>query len=196
MPAPSSPGLSRRVRLRLLALVPLPLLLVVMADLTGILSAGDSRIECPAGTALVMGAAQYDGRPSPAFERRLERALDLHESGCVDRIIVSGGSRAGDRYSEGQTGVNWLLDHGVPAGGLLAEEHATSSWQNVRNSLPLIEGGLVIVTDDLHAFRSNWVARQHGLDAQLATVPAGGSRLGYLGRELVGLLGYQLGLAR
>src|SRR5690554_5603684 len=143
-----------------------------------------------------MGAAQYDGRPSPAFERRLERALALHEDGCVSRIVVSGGSRDGDRYSEGMTGVNWLREQGVPAEALLAEEQATSSWQNVRNSLPLIEGRLVIVTDDLHAFRSSWVASQHGLDAQVATVPAGGSRLSYLGRELLGLLGYQLGLAR
>lgn len=184
------------MRLRVLSLLPVPLLLVVLADLGGILSAGGHTVDCRSGTALVMGAAQYDGTPSPAFERRLERALGLHADGCVSRIVVSGGSRAGDRYSEGRTGVNWLREQGVPAQDLVAEEEATSSWQNVRNSAPLIEGDLVIVTDDLHAYRSSWVASQHGLDAQLATVPAGGSRIVYLGRELLGLLGYQLGLAR
>ncbi len=184
------------MRLRVLTLLPLPVLLVVMADLVGILSAGTTHVICTGGTALVMGAAQYDGRPSPAFERRLERALELHGDDCVDRIVVSGGNRAGDRFSEGEAGVRWLAERGVPEAELVAETEAASSWQNIRNSLPLLAGEVVIVTDDLHAYRSNWVASQHGLEAQVVTVRAGGSRVLYLLRELAGLLGYQLGLAR
>lgn len=54
---------------------------------------------CTGGTALVMGAAQYDGRPSPAFQRRLDQAVELYRDGCVERIVVSGGNKWGDRFT-------------------------------------------------------------------------------------------------
>lgn len=184
------------MRLRILTLVPLSLLLLALVDLYGILFLQSPRPDCLGGTALVMGAAQYDGRPSPAFERRLQGALDLYRSDCVSRIVVSGGRRDGDRYSEGAAGRSWLLEQGVPAAALIAEEQASNSWQNIRLSRPHIEGEFIIVTDDLHAFRSRWVAARHGLEARVVTVEAGGTRSTYLLRELAGLLTYQLGLVR
>lgn len=182
--------------LRILTLLPLPFLLVALADLSGILFAGRAAADCAGGTVLVMGAAQYDGVPSPAFERRLLRALERYEAGCAERIVVSGGRQAGDRFSEGQAGVSWLAANGVPMEALVAETQATSSWQNVRNSLEHLEAPVVIVTDDLHTFRSLWVASRHDVDAQADPVRAGGGRIAYLFRELGGLLGYQLGLKR
>ena len=184
------------MRLRILTLIPLSLLLLAAIDFYGIVFLEKAAPDCSGGTALVMGAAQYDGTPSPAFERRLGKALDLYESGCVSRVVISGGRQAGDRYSEGLTGRRWLQEHGVPETALFAEEQAVNSWQNLSFSRDLLEGELVIVTDDLHAFRSAWVAAQHGLEARLATVPAGGSRVGYAVRELAGLLTYQLGFVR
>src|SRR5690625_352121 len=126
------------MRLRLLTLVPLAGVLVVLADLAGIVGTARTAPACTGGTALVMGAAQYDGVPSPAFERRLQRALEHYRAGCTDHIIVSGGSRSGDRFSEGRAGVNWLLQRGVPPEKLSAEEEALNSSQNVRNSVPLV----------------------------------------------------------
>ncbi len=184
------------MRLRALAFIPLALLLTVAFDLAAILSAARTPAGCEGGTVLVMGAAQYDGRPSPAFQRRLQRALERWESGCADRIVVSGGRREGDRFSEGTAGRNWLMNNGVDPAAVLAEEEAASSWQNVRYSLPLLEGPVVLVTDDLHAYRSLWVAAQHGLEARTDTVRGDGLRPAYLFRELAGLVGYQLGLAR
>lgn len=184
------------MNLRILALFPLPFLLVVLADFSGILLGSRSVADCSGGTALVMGAAQYDGKPSPAFERRLARALERYEAGCSEFIVVSGGKRAGDRFSEGQTGVSWLAGNGVPASALAAEERAASSWQNISYSKELLSEPLVIVTDDLHAFRTLWVASRHGFDAQADTVRAGGVRSTYLLRELLGMLGYQMGLGR
>lgn len=183
------------MRLRILTLVPFALLIVAAADLAGIIAASREPPACTGGSTLVMGAAQYNGQPSPAFERRLQRALDHYLEGCTDHIIVSGGRRAGDVFSEGGSGTAWLRERGVPPGKLSAEEEALNSWQNIRNSRPLVQGKLQIVTDDLHAFRSGWVARRHGLEAALVTVPGGGSRKSYLLRELAGMIGYQLGLA-
>ena len=51
-----------------------------------------------------MGAAQYDGVPSPAFRQRLDRALELYETGCASRLVVTGGKQDGDRYTEGASG--------------------------------------------------------------------------------------------
>jgi len=182
------------MRLRILSLVPLALLLVALVDLAGILSAARATPACTGGSTLVMGAAQYNGVPSPAFERRLERALEHYEQGCTDHIIVSGGSRTGDRFSEGRSGAVWLTQRGVPPEKISAEEEALNSWQNVRNSQGFIEGRLQIVTDDLHAFRGGWVARRHGLEAALVPVAGRGGRGGYVLRELAGMLAYQAGL--
>ena len=64
-----------------------------------------------------MGAAQYDGTPSPVFARRLDRALELYRAGCAPRILVTGGKQPGDRFTEGGTGVRYLAARGVPEAG-------------------------------------------------------------------------------
>lgn len=152
---------------------------------------------CPVDALLVMGAAQYDGSPSPVFSRRLDLAFRLYQDGCADRIVVSGGSRPGDRYSEGEAGVAYLAGLGVPESVLRAETRAESTFQNIRNSLPLLAGEQVLlVTDDLHAFRSRWLAEKLGVRAEVATVATVGRRLAYGGRELVGVLAHQAGYLR
>jgi predicted esterase len=76
---------------------------------------------CQADTLLVMGAAQYNGVPSPVFKRRLDTALELYGSGCADSILVTGGRQQGDAYSEGEAGARYLLEQGVPKDALLGD---------------------------------------------------------------------------
>lgn len=191
---PRSP---RRGAVRLLVLAPLLLVAWLALDLRMIAAYPDGGPSCPAGTALVMGAAQYDGEPSPAFERRLARASQLWRDGCVDRIVVSGGGQPGDRTTEGASGVAWLAAHGVPEGALAAETTATTSAENVLRSRPLLDGNRVlVVTDDLHAWRATWLARRFGLTAQATTVPVPSGRLRYLARELAAMASYRIGLVR
>jgi uncharacterized SAM-binding protein YcdF (DUF218 family) len=150
--------------------------------------------DCRAETALVMGAAQYDGRPSPALARRLEVALELHRDGCVARIVVSGGARPGDRSSEGAAGVAWLRARGVPPEALAAETTARTSDENLTASRPLLgEGRVLIVTDELHAWRSLWLARRAGLSASAAAAPVPSGRLRYAARELAAMAAYRVG---
>ncbi len=183
--------------MRLLGVIPLLLIAVLLTDLVGIYTFGSGEPGCePDGTILVMGAAQYDGEPSPAFRRRLDGAFSLYEADCAARIVVSGGRREGDRYSEGETGVAYLAGLGIPTGALSSEEHAVNSFQNLQNSLPLVTGNLLLVTDDLHAYRSSWLARHFHLEASVATVRAGGPRLSYALRELVVITSYRLGFFR
>ncbi|MDZ7707612.1 MAG: YdcF family protein [Trueperaceae bacterium] len=182
---------------RLLVWAPLLLLALLAADVVGIVAGPPTRPDCTADAALVMGAAQYDGRPSPVFERRLHAALELYEVGCVERIVVSGGSRPGDRTTEGDTGVRWLADRGVPETRLLAETRSTTSAENVWLSASLLgDGPLLIVTDDLHAWRAVWLARRFGLDASAHGVPTGIVRPSYVLRELTAMASYRVGWVR
>jgi uncharacterized SAM-binding protein YcdF (DUF218 family) len=182
---------------RLLALAPVLLVALSLGDLLGIVRSRSMQPACPSDAALVMGAAQYDGRPSPAFERRLERALALYRDGCVAHVVVSGGGRRGDATTEGRVGVDWLAAQDVPVEALSAEERATTSAENVRNALPALRGGtVVIVSDDLHVWRASWLARREGLDVSVASVRGGGDRLAYLLREWRAMLAYRLGVVR
>lgn len=156
--------------------------------------AGEPSPGCPADTLLVMGAAQYDGVPSPAFARRLDRALELYEAGCAGKILVTGGKRPGDRFTEGEAGVRYLAARGVPEGALLKETKSRSSFENLTFSLPLVEGERVlIVTDDLHTYRTGFLAQEVGLDASVTGVPTNGPRLPYLLREAASVTAYLLG---
>jgi uncharacterized SAM-binding protein YcdF (DUF218 family) len=152
---------------------------------------------CQLQTVLVMGAAQYNGRPSPAFKRRLDKAFDLYEQGCAQDIIVTGGKREGDRFSEGQAGVSYLVSRGIPQAVLKSESQSVSSFENLEFSRSLIAGkDLTIVTDDLHAYRTQYLARQLGYNAELATVFNPYKRFAYGLRELFMLTAYHLGIVR
>lgn len=146
---------------------------------------------------VVMGAAQYDGRPSPAFARRLDRALGLYERGCAPQILVTGGKQPGDRFTEGGAGARYLAERGVPEIALLRETESRSSYQNLSFSKPLLAGKrLLIVTDDLHAYRTGLLARGLGLEAEVVPVTTHGPRLPYLMREAAGVTAYFLGVYR
>ena len=151
--------------------------------------------QCPADSLVVMGAAQYDGVPSPVFARRLDRALELYQAGYAPRILVTGGKREGDRFTEGEAGVRYLAERGVPESALLSERRSRSSYQNLHYSEPLLRGQrIVIVTDDLHAYRTGLLARHLGLDAEVAPVTTHGPRLSYRLREAAGVTAYLLGI--
>jgi uncharacterized SAM-binding protein YcdF (DUF218 family) len=183
----------------MVALLGLVTSLLVVRDAVGIWSfTRTSEVSsCVSQTVLVMGAAQYDGRPSPAFKRRLDKAHDLYQQGCAPSIIVTGGKRVGDRFSEGEAGVNYLASLGVPEASLHSETKSVSSFENLELSRPLLkEKTLTIVTDDLHAYRTQYLARKLGYSANLATVVNPYKRFTYGLRELMLLTAYHLGIVR
>ena len=156
-----------------------------------------AKLSCQADTAVVMGAAQYNGVPSPAFQRRLDRALELYQTGCVVSIHVTGGKATGDAYSEGASGVSYLHDQGVPLSALSSETRSTTSYENLLLSEPLLETQMItIVTDDLHAFRSHQLAKRLGYKAEPAPVYAPYERVNYALSELLKMFAYYLGFIR
>ncbi len=142
---------------------------------------------------VVLGAAQYGGRPSPAFERRLEAALKLYQKGLAPRIAVAGGRAPGDRWSEGEAGCRYLLAQGVPQEALFCEGQSRNTYENLLFLKPHLKGRLLLVTDRPHLARALFLARLLGLKAQGYGVE-GPYPLGYWAREWLYRLWLYLGL--
>jgi uncharacterized SAM-binding protein YcdF (DUF218 family) len=118
---------------------------------------------------VVLGAAQYEGRPSPIYRARLEHALELYRAGVAPRMVFTGGRGvAGETYSEGGAGRLWALEHGVPDSAILVEEESRNTHQNLRNVAEMLTGRgstVVLVSDPYHMYRATAQAERVGLRA-------------------------------
>ena len=132
--------------------------------------AGEARYSEPVDAIVVMGAAQYDGTPSPQLRARLDHVLELWEAGQAPRIVVTGGNRPGDRFTEAATSRRYLTDRGVPRDAILAEETGRTSWESLDNVARLArQNGItsvVLVSDPFHSLRIRLMAEELGLVAQ------------------------------
>jgi uncharacterized SAM-binding protein YcdF (DUF218 family) len=121
------------------------------------------------GAAVVLGAAQWNGDPSPVLRARLDHALDLYHRGVVKRIILTGGVGAGDRLSEAAAGKQYLLDRQLSAEVLLLDERSTTTWENLQNAADLARTNgidtVLLVSDPFHMLRSLKMARDLRLTA-------------------------------
>lgn len=88
----------------------------------------------PAGAIMVLGAAQYNGRPSPALADRLAHALELYERHLAPVVVVSGGRQVGDRYTEATVGYNYLRAHGVPDRAIRKEVQGRSTYESLASA--------------------------------------------------------------
>src|SRR5919206_807043 len=89
---------------------------------------------------VVLGAAQYDGRPSPVFRARLNHAAYLYNEGFSETVVVTGGKQLGDRFTEGDAGRRYLVEHGVPAGDILVENHGRTTLESLRGVRAIADG--------------------------------------------------------
>ena len=87
---------------------------------------------------MVLGAAQYDCRPSPVLEGRLDHALDLYEAGVAARIVVTGGKQEGDRCTEATAGADYLMAEGVPDADILRENQGANSWESLAGAARIL----------------------------------------------------------
>jgi uncharacterized SAM-binding protein YcdF (DUF218 family) len=121
------------------------------------------------GAALVLGAAQWNGDPSPVLRARLDHALELYRRGQVRQIILTGGTGPGDTTSEAAAGKQYLIEQGISADALLLEDQGTTTWESLRNAVPLARanriGAVLLVSDPFHMLRSIKMARDLGLIA-------------------------------
>jgi len=126
-----------------------------------------------AEAAVVFGAAQYNGEPSPIFEARLDHAKKLYEDKVVEKIIVTGGKGGEeDTTSEGRSGRNYLVDNGIDASDIIFEEESKTTQENIHELKKILEDkkieSVVFVSDRFHMFRIGRIASKDNIDYQLS----------------------------
>jgi uncharacterized SAM-binding protein YcdF (DUF218 family) len=121
----------------------------------------------PADAIVVLGAAEYDGRPSPVFRARLDHAVSLYKAGLAPFLVVTGGKASGDRTTEAAVAREFAIGHGVPVDAILVEDHGRTTLESVRSVGDLLRRrGLrdaVFVSDRAHMLRVLRMARDQGL---------------------------------
>lgn len=126
----------------------------------------------PADAIVVMGAAQYDGTPSPLLQSRLDHVLELWARGLAPLVVVTGGNQPGDRFTEASASTAYLVDHGVPEGAILEETVGQSSYESLDGVAALLhDRGLrrvLLVSDPFHSLRIELTADELGLDAAVS----------------------------
>ncbi|HEX5877756.1 MAG TPA: YdcF family protein [Actinomycetota bacterium] len=192
----------RRVLLGLLVLV-----LAYFAVTTTLVAQWMGKDERPKVDAIVvLGAAQYDGRPSAIYEARLEHAVELWRDGVAPLLVFTGGKEEGDRFTEGGSGARWAIQRGVPSRAVLTEERSRTTYQNLAGAEQALERRnpgagrhrIVVVSDPFHMFRAVKQAADLGMDAYPSptrTSPLSASRLKLtelVVREDLAIAGYLL----
>ena len=124
---------------------------------------------------VVMGAAQYDGRPSELLESRLAHALLLwKDQQRAPLIAVTGGKQEGDRFTESEASAQWLIENGVEAGVILQENIGQSTWQSLNELTPTLKNNsvtnVVMVTSDWHAARSALTLEEMGFSVSTSAI--------------------------
>jgi uncharacterized SAM-binding protein YcdF (DUF218 family) len=127
-----------------------------------------NRDERPAADAIVvMGAAQYDGRPSPLFAARLDHAIELFHTGVAPWLVVTGGKREGDRTTEAATARAYAIRHDVPEEAILVEDQSRTTLQSIRLVAALMAdrelSSAVFVSDPSHMLRVLRMASDEGI---------------------------------
>jgi vancomycin permeability regulator SanA len=117
---------------------------------------------------VVLGAAQYDGEPSPIFRARLDHALFLYGEDLAETIVVTGGKRPGDRFTEAETGEIYLAARAVPDASILTEPEGSSTLESLRGVREIARDRsietLLLVSDPLHSERIKRIAHDLGFD--------------------------------
>ena len=152
---------------------------------------------------VVLGAAQFNGRPSDVFKARLEHAVALWDEGWADWFIVTGGKLPDDRMTEAEVARDWAIANGVPEDRILAEEHGRTTLESLEAVRRIyrqenLRTGL-FVSDKTHMLRVLRMAADLGIEgfgSPTRTSPADldESRRGRaMLHEIAGLAAYYVG---
>jgi uncharacterized SAM-binding protein YcdF (DUF218 family) len=152
----------------------------------------------PVDAIVVLGAAQYDGRPSPQLRARLDHVVELWKLGVAPLVVVTGGNQPGDRFTEASASAAYLSQHGVASAAILQENRSHSSWESLAGVARLLNerdaSRVLLVSDPFHSLRIRLVAQELGLTAYVSptrTSPVRGATA--VVKELKEAVGVSLG---
>jgi len=153
----------------------LVLLVVVLATAVAVWRAAhtdEARRVDHADLIAVLGAAEYNGRPSPTLQGRLEQAQLLFDKGTAPRILVLGGGQPGDRTTEADAGRAWLISHGAPEDAVIAEPQGNSTLESLKAAAEYMRNNgfrsAFLVSDPWHNLRIRRMARDLGIQAYVS----------------------------
>ena len=126
---------------------------------------------------VVMGASQYDGRPSPVFAGRLDHVVELYRAGVAPVVVTVGSNMPGDRFTEAGSGKQYLIEAGIPAEAIVALPIGRDSWNSIeavgRQATRRGWDSVTLVSDPWHEFRAREMAEAVGLDATTSPTRTG-----------------------
>ena len=155
----------------------------------------------PVDAIVVLGTTQYNGVPSPTLQARLDQAVELYRSGVAGTIIVTGGGRPGDVYTEAESGQMYLVEAGVPKQAIVLENAGADSWESMNSVAGILAArnlhSILLVSDGFHLLRLKVMARDLGVTAYATASrgsPISGSQeFGYVIREALAITAFVFG---
>ncbi len=121
----------------------------------------------PVQAIVVLGAAQYNGVPSPDLKARLDHAYTLWTRHLADVVVVTGGKQPGDRFTEATASADYLAGLGIPQVAILREVGGRNSWQSLASSASFLKQRrlvtVLLVSDPFHDKRIALMADELGL---------------------------------
>jgi len=148
---------------------------------------------------IVLGAAEYRGKPSPVLEARLNHALFLYLQHMAPRIITTGGAGGDPVFTEGSVGRAYLSEHGVPLEAIVVEREAGSTAQSVASVAEIMQRmnlkSAIVVSDGYHIFRVKKMLESSGLQVYGSPRPSAPPDRWQYFRQAVGYLLWKIGVA-
>lgn len=167
--------LIRRI-IRAIAVLAVGVLLFYTVWLVVVLVASQQDQRRAVDAVIVLGAAQYNGRPSPVLKARLEHALRLHRAGFAPLIMVTGGVGRGDTTSEAAVSRRWLLEEGVPDSAIVSLPRGRSTFVSMTDAAAWLRGRdmneVLLVSDPFHMARLRFEAKRTQLVAYTSPTPS------------------------
>ncbi len=168
-PRAARDGMSAR---RLIRFVLIFSCLYILVSIVDVAWTSTRRTDASAPAAVVLGAAQYNGEPSAVLKARLDSAARLWSEGRVDLIVVTGGRQETDVTTEAKSGYDYLREtHGIADEELRLEVQGSSTYESLAAAARFLRqegiGDVIVVTDPYHARRSQLVAEEVGLQAEV-----------------------------
>jgi uncharacterized SAM-binding protein YcdF (DUF218 family) len=171
-----------RLTVRLVGLALVAVLVYLAVTFVQVWSAAGRDEAGPAGAIVVLGAAQYDGDPSPVLAARLDHAAELYRRGLAPLIVVTGGRQEGDRFTEAGAGAAYLESLGIPGAAIERETTSANSWESLAAAARFLREDditeVILVSDPFHSYRIEAIAEDLGLDARVSPTdssPVGGT---------------------
>jgi len=129
----------------------------------------------PADAIVVLGAAQYNGRPSPVLKARLDHALELYNTGVAKAIITTGSYGPDPNFSEAEVGRKYLVQHGVRVDDIVTEQGSGTTYDSIRAVSGVLKAKswttALVVSDGFHLFRAKKMFADNGINAYTSPAP-------------------------